>query len=167
MDHMAAIEACVSRFVATKRAPIERDELAGVARVAYTRAMATYRPDTGSKFSTWAWQLMWYAMIEELRRLDPQSRSERAAIKRGEEVQLITIGELREDMYGSHDIAPSVCARLDLIAALRSLPHRIASILLWRAFGYSQEEIARDQRCTASRICQLETEGRRRIARFA
>lgn len=174
MGELEAINACVGVF-ARRGVPIERDELVGVAQVAYARALTTYRPAAGASVSSWTWQAMWHGMLDECIRLDPHTRGQRRKIRAGlvptthggREVPLVTVGELREDLYGSLDVAASVSARLDLLAALRSLPMRQRSIMLWRGMGYTQREIGATIGVTEARVCQIERDVRRRIARFA
>jgi RNA polymerase sigma factor (sigma-70 family) len=168
-DHYHVAEACYWNM--RKRVPyhVDTDALWCAAMEGLVRAALAFDGSTGWKFSSWAWLRMVGAMQDEMRRMDPHSRSERKAIKSGDEsVAEITFCELNEAVYGrgtrTEDHAPRVCSRLDFVRCAASLPQRTRYVLMYRLAGFSMGEIARAYGITESRVSQILKDARRKVA---
>lgn len=148
-------------------AGIDGDAIEGAALEALVRAARSYNQEKGASFEAWASTRVWWAIRDEVRRLEGNSRG---AVKRAcqgssplaREVSLFApIGEdgltLADTLTSDRD---EIQLRVDLLHALsvfRSLPERLRIILARSARGDSGQEIAQDLGITESRVSQLRT----------
>lgn len=154
------------------RFAVDPEDLTGVANEELVSFALRWTPNlqTGT-FRTAVVKRIWWAFIEAARANDPNSRRARIAFARGEkatqggrEIQPIKLCELRDDLYGSRDLAESVCAWLDAVAALSTLSHRQALIVLRGAAGYSGKETATELGLCENMVSRIRAAATRDLA---
>lgn len=155
-----------------KRCPsfIERDELFGVASEALARAVVRMRPEIVYDMNGYLGHRVWCGMLDYLRQVDPNPRG----VHKGDpghvaSVSLFSrVGRSDEDLLlldtiPTADFADRSCRRLDLIAAIRTMPERERLVVLARMVGVPGIDLARRLGVTESRVSQLRRAGIRRL----
>jgi RNA polymerase sigma factor (sigma-70 family) len=171
---VAALPVVERRIAAVqKRLPqhVDRDGLRGAALEALVRCAARYDPTRGATFLTFAMPRINGAMFDELREIDPNSRTARA---RGEAIVTISLdapfdtapldgsydtADPHERVAGGRDHAEQVCAKIDAATAIAAPLARDRFTILAHEAGYTLREISAAFGVTESRVSQMLTRG--------
>jgi RNA polymerase sigma factor (sigma-70 family) len=146
------------------------DDVFADACLGLTQAALHWRPGGGASFATFARRRIDGAIIDSVRLMQPLSRGEYA---RGvQRPTFVPIDEPVVDEMTWADVLPDIepgpeerALGHDVLALLDVLPLRYRMIMLLRAIGETQPEIAKRLGITASRVSQLETVARRKICK--
>jgi RNA polymerase sigma factor (sigma-70 family) len=156
-DHFEFAGQLAAKFLRGVRARVDEDAVRGAANEALCRAATTYRAGRGASFRTWSARTIFGAMVDELRRNDPNPRH---AYRDGTAVATVP---LDDDIDSGADFADPLCAWLDVEAALGVLTPRHREMVLMHGDGYGLREIADVHQVTEGRVSQITSAAARRM----
>lgn len=182
--HVQVARQCAVSLARRLPTHLDSSELEGVALEALCNAASRYDPAKTRSFAAWAGTRISWALAEHLRDSDPNSRKQLAAMKNDEvavdrrtgremppvvlaslDQPVIEDGSLLGDFVGADDDLVDECYSRQLVEQVKVLPRRLGFVMLSRAMGFKQEEIAERLGVGAARISQLETEARTLLSR--
>jgi RNA polymerase sigma factor (sigma-70 family) len=142
------------------------DSLRGAALVGLWQAAESYDSRPGTKFTTWAYGRIFGAVVDEVRRLDPNPR---ARTDEAKEARVSFCG-----LEGLDDVAgasyPGDDAHLDAMdsrSSLAALSDRDRRVVSARLVGFDCREIARALGVSEGRVSEVSRRGLRRMQRAA
>jgi RNA polymerase sigma factor (sigma-70 family) len=154
-EHVPYMRNCVAKFTRNMPTWADLDEYESAAQGALVRAAQTYDPAKGAAFTSHAWRHMQGAMIDFQRKT--LGRKHRNPVT--DSLDRVFAGTegltLGDTIASSEDVFERVATSLDLVAALREFGRRERSIVMLRAAGVGQQQIAKHYDVTESRISQL------------
>lgn len=179
-EHVTAIQKASSRFVQRLPQGADEDAVRGAAMEALAKAALSY--DGRGNFTQRAVQLAWFAMIDEVRRLTPDTRGQHQARKQGKpavmhgrEVFHVRFSSfdatLTDDGVTLADVVADPVddfAEVDLAdmrrRKLSTLTAREQFVLLARGYGYGLEELGAMLGVSTSRVSQIASGAVSRVA---
>lgn len=150
-----------------------REDLEGAGTLALVEASQRYDPNRGAPFTSYAYQRIQGAMLDEMRSHDTVSRAERAQMRAANETRNVLPGSVElmaESGWEMADPAPNpadVAVQDDLVerldAAVEELPPRHRDVARGMLGEVPTRVIAADLKVTQSRISQMGRDVVRRL----
>lgn len=169
-EHLTLSDKYIGQFCRRLPTHVDSDAIRGAGREALVKAAIHFDPNHGAAFSSYLYTRTMGAMQDECRKLDPNSRYCAPEDRIGTVSMDQPIGDregrmLLGETIRSRDFAEPVCARLDLIAALKKLPERQRLVAVAKAVGMTGHELSERLGVTESRVSQIHTETTSKLRR--
>lgn len=162
-QHVPLALKVASLFIRRMPGSVDADALRGAALEGLVKASRRYTPDRSTSFETYAITCIRGAMIDELRRLDPNTRSSHkdgTAEPTPFSLQQPVGGadsdaELGELIPGRRDTEAEALRRIEIRDAFRAMPVRDRSLVIRYLSGETLYEIGASIDRSESRVSQI------------